>query len=233
MRHETNLLVIISVMFSLCCTNTAFAEDMFLRQTLFEGKSNIHEYNGHSYEIELAGVYDKVNTARVIMNGERSDFLKQDEEYKFADGSRILLREVFASDEGDDLAEYDFFPSGEGTTAIGETTADAEEEQETSTTSENPTSESAISESAQDTEATASQEQETETTGETETTDKSENGPQETTLTSPSAASQEKTAQASGDNPDTTQKAASQITQKEQEQSAIIRFWNWIKHFFV
>jgi hypothetical protein len=185
------------------------ADDMFLTQTIFEGRANEYEFNGHRYVLELAGAYDKVQTARFTLNGEKSDFLKQDEEYTFSDGSKILVREVYASDEGDDLVQYDFFPSGKGTII-----------------SEPQQTEIVIDEPEQTEEETVSEETQSEETTE-ETKAEPEPAVQEP-VTAESGPVQDKPSENLSEQ--TSPAPTVDVTQKE---PFFARVWKWFKNFFV
>ena len=93
-------------------TQPVFAEDFFLKQTLFEGESRNYDVGGYVYTIELVSVFDTQFKAQFRVNGELTKILSEDESDKLADGATIQVRDVLPQEagEGKDLVQFNFFP---------------------------------------------------------------------------------------------------------------------------
>jgi len=88
----------------------------FQRGELEEGKSIIFNMSNGFYILTLVTVSDQAGGVMFRLNNEMTNKLREKENYRFNDGSEIVVRDIISNNaaEGKDFAGYYFYASGDG-----------------------------------------------------------------------------------------------------------------------
>jgi acyl carrier protein len=74
-----------------------------IKDTLTEGETKTYTINDVPYEVTITLITDMTtgNKVKIVINGETTDALQEDETYKLSDGSSIGIREILPNEAGD------------------------------------------------------------------------------------------------------------------------------------
>jgi hypothetical protein len=92
---------------------TAVQASVFLSDDLFEGDTAVYAVGDDAYYLQVTFVNGAQGVAIFALNNEKSDILKERDEFRFKDNSVVFVKSILGdSTDGRDLVEFYFAGSG-------------------------------------------------------------------------------------------------------------------------